>query len=355
MNMHRAFGSWTAGLVRRTAWLFMALGASAVYAQSVAPAAAATQATPPASSASLGSAAQQQSILHWLERLHMATRNRAYIGTFVFSNGTEIASSKIWHVCDGRQQLERIETLSGAPRITMRRNDEVAIFFPAQKLVHKDRRDALRQFPDWLRPTNPRIDSFYSVRVVGSERVAGLEATVVDFVAADGLRFGYRVWSEQRTGLMLKMQTRSPQGRVLEQVAFTELQLDAPVRIELLARQFEQTNGYRIVHPVQRPSTAQEQGWRLRHEVPGFQPMVFNLRQDPNAAPIAQWVFSDGLASVSLFIETFNPQRHTREAVQAEGATHSVTRRVAEHWVTAMGEVPPETLLLHIQALERLR
>jgi sigma-E factor negative regulatory protein RseB len=122
-----------------------------------------------------------------------------------------------------------------------------------------------------------------------------------------------------------------------------------------LARQFEQTNGYRIVHPVQRPSTAQEQGWRLRHEVPGFQSMVFNLRQDPNAAPIAQWVFSDGLASVSLFIETFNPQRHTREAVQAEGATHSVTRRVAEHWVTAMGEVPPETLLLHIQALERLR
>ncbi|MBA4253818.1 MAG: transcriptional regulator [Comamonadaceae bacterium] len=355
MNTQRASDSRATGFARRTVALWLALGASAVYAQSAAPTAAAPQANAPASSASPGNAAQQQSVLHWLERLHMATRNRSYTGTFVFSNGTEIASSKIWHVCDGRQQLERIEALTGAPRITMRRNDEVAIFFPVQKLVHKDRRDALRQFPDWLRPTNPRIDSFYSVRVVGSERVAGLEATVVDFVAADGLRFGYRVWSEQRTGLMLKMQTRSPQGRVLEQVAFTELQLDAPVRLELLARQFEQTNGYRIVHPVQRPSTALEQGWRLRHEVPGFQPMVFNLRQDPNAPPIAQWVFSDGLASVSLFIEAFNPQRHTREAVQAEGATHSVARRMGDHWVTAMGEVPPETLLLHIQALERLR
>jgi len=155
--------------------------------------------------------------------------------------------------------------------------------------------------------------------------------------------------------LMLKMQTRNPQGRVLEQVAFTELLLDAPVRMEQLARQFEQTSGYRVVHPVQRPSTAQEQGWRLRSEVPGFQAMGLHLRQDTQAAPMAQWIFSDGLASVSLFIETFNPQRHTREAVLAEGATHSVSRRVAEHWVTAMGEVPPETLLLHIQALERMR
>ncbi|MDO8275853.1 MAG: MucB/RseB C-terminal domain-containing protein [Serpentinimonas sp.] len=324
---------------------------SLVYAQSGAPAAPALAGNPSSSPATL----QQKSITHWLERLHQASRNRAYVGTFVFSNGTEIASSKIWHVCDGRQQFERIEALTGAPRITMRRNDEVAIFLPAQKLVHKDRREALRQFPDLLRAPNQRIGAFYTARVLGTERVAGLEATVVDFVAADGLRFGYRIWSEQRTGLMLKMQTRTPQGRVLEQVAFTELQLDAPVRMEQLARQFEQTSGYRVVHPVQRTSTAQEQGWRLRSEVPGFQSMGLHLRQDPSAAPIAQWIFSDGLASVSLFIETFNPQRHTRETALAEGATHSVSRRVAGHWVTAMGEVPPETLMLHIQALERLR
>ncbi|BAO81569.1 negative regulator of sigma E activity [Serpentinimonas raichei] len=333
------------------ALLTFALGGSVVHAQSAA-------AVAPASAGSAGasqSGVTQQSIGYWLDRLHQASRNRAYVGTFVFSNGTEIASSKIWHVCDGRQQFERIEALTGAPRITMRRNDEVAIFLPAQKLVHKDRREALRQFPDLLRAPNRRIEAFYTARVVGTERVAGLEATVVDFVAGDGLRFGYRIWSEQRTGLMLKMQTRNPQGRVLEQVAFTELLLDAPVRMEQLARQFEQTSGYRVVHPVQRPSTAQEQGWRLRSEVPGFQAMGLHLRQDTQAAPMAQWIFSDGLASVSLFIETFNPQRHTREAVLAEGATHSVSRRVAEHWVTAMGEVPPETLLLHIQALERMR
>ena len=351
MNMLSLISRRSGAVAAGAVLLALTLGGPAVHAQSATPAA-------PALAGNAGanpSGVMQQSIAHWLERLHQASRNRAYVGTFVFSNGAEIASSKIWHVCDGRQQFERIEALTGAPRITMRRNDEVAIFFPAQKLVHKDRREALRQFPDLLRAPNRRIEAFYTARVVGTERVAGLEATVVDFVAGDGLRFGYRIWSEQRTGLMIKMQTRTPQGRVLEQVAFTELQLDAPVRMEQLARQFEQTSGYRVVHPVQRASTAQEQGWRLRNEVPGFQSMGLHLRQDPQAAPIAQWIFSDGLASVSLFIETFNPQRHTRETALAEGATHSVSRRLAEHWVTAMGEVPPETLLLHIQALERLR
>ena len=328
----------------------LALAASAAQAQA--------QQAPSGAAAATATAAPGQSeasIQHWLERLHQASRNRAYIGTFVVSSGSEMASSKIWHICDGRQQLERIEALTGAPRITMRRNDEVATFLPEQQLVLKDRREALRVFPDLLRAPGQRIEAFYRARSLGSERVAGLEADVVDFVPKDGLRYGYRIWSERRTGLMVKMQTRNQQARVLEQVAFTELQLDAPVRIETLTRQFEQTSGMRVLQQVQRQSTAAEQGWRLRSEVPGFQPMALNLRGPATAAPTVQWVFSDGLASVSLFIENFDPLRHTREAALSEGATHTISRRLGAHWVTALGEVPPETLLLFMQSLERAR
>jgi len=310
-----------------------------------------------ASAAAVAAPSQSEpSIRQWLERLHQASRNRAYIGTFVVSTDSEIASSKIWFVCDGRQQFERIEALTGAPRITMRRNDEVATFLPERQLVLKYRREALRLFPGLLRAPGSRIEDFYSARSLGSERVAGLEADVVEFVPKDGLRFGYRIWSERRTGLMVKMQTRNPQTRVLEQVAFIELQLDAPVRIETLAHQFEHSSGFRVQQQVQRQSTAAEQGWRLRSEVPGFQPMAFNLR-GPSiaAATTAQWVFSDGLASVSLFIENFDAQRHTREAARSYGATQILSRRVGEHWVTALGEVPPETLTLLVQSLERVR
>lgn len=191
----------------------------------------------------------QWTVGDWLERLHAAARQRAYAGTFVVSNGSHMAASKIWHVCDGVQQMERVETLTGTPRTTLRRNDEVRTFVPEKRLVLKERREALRFFTDLLHTSGQRIENFYSARLVGSERVAGFDATVVDFVPNDALRYAYRIWSEKQTGLMLKIQTRSGDGRVLEQMAYTELQLDAPVRMDVLARQMDNTTGFTIVEP----------------------------------------------------------------------------------------------------------
>lgn len=298
-----------------------------------------------------------QSMSAWLERLHEASRRRAYIGTFVVSSGADIAASKIWHICDGQQQLERIETLTGAPRTTIRRNDEVVTFAPDQKMAWRERLETLRLFPDLLRHPGQQIDAYYSARAQGHERVAGFDALVVDFVPKDGWRYGYRVWSEAQTGLVVKLQTRDAQGQVLEQVAFTELTLDAPVKLATLARQMKDTAGYQVFNPTLRKTTPEAEGWRLNAEVPGFRAMSCHARQEAAAdgSHMVQWVFSDGLASVSLFLETFDPQRHTKEKAMSAGATHSVSRRLDAHWATAMGEVPPETLVRFVQALERTR
>ncbi|MGH2137779.1 MucB/RseB C-terminal domain-containing protein, partial [Enterococcus faecalis] len=63
----------------------------------------------------------------------------------------------------------------------------------------------------------------------------------------------------------------------------------------------------------------------------------------------------DGLASVSLFVEPFDAQRHTQETSATVGATNSVNRRVGEHWLTVMGEAPAATLRRFAIALERTR
>ncbi|MCD8514887.1 MAG: MucB/RseB C-terminal domain-containing protein [Burkholderiaceae bacterium] len=327
--------------------LAMGLALSAPVAWAQAPA------TPTAQVA--GAPQAQWTVRDWLERLHAASRQRAYMGTFVVSSGSDMAASKIWHVCDGVQQMERIETLTGTPRTTLRRNDEVRTFVPDQRLVLKERREALRLFPDLLHASDQRIESFYSARLVGSERVAGFDATVVDFIPSDALRHAYRIWSEKQTGLMLKMQTRTSDGRVLEQVAFTELQLDAPVRMDVLARQMNNTAGYTVIEPALYRTAPETLGWRLKASVPGFQSMSSYSRTDRSGNPSFQWIFSDGLASVSLFLETFDPERHTNEKTAAEGAMHSVSRKMGDYWVTALGEVPLETLSLFIQSLDRSR
>ncbi len=297
-----------------------------------------------------------RSVTEWLTRMHEASRQRAYMGTLVVSAGSAMSSSRIWHVCDGTQQMERVETLTGAPRTTVRRNNEVITFAPESKTAWVEKRESLGLFPELLRTPGNQIPEFYGVRESAAERVAGHLADVVEITPKDTLRFGYRIWSEKKTGLVVKMQTLGEQGAVLEQVAFTELQLDAPVRMDKLKQLMNDTKGYELHKPVLRKTTPEAEGWRLKESVPGFLSMSCHTREADGAtvggAPM-QWVFSDGLASVSLFVEPYDAARHTQEKSAVMGATHSVTRRVGGHWLTAMGEVPPVTLRRFALALER--
>ncbi|MBS3996142.1 MAG: MucB/RseB C-terminal domain-containing protein [Hydrogenophaga sp.] len=312
------------------------------------------QAQPTAPTAATGS----RTVNDWLMRMHDASRQRAYMGTLVVTAGSNMSASRIWHVCDGAQQMERVDTLTGAARSTIRRNNEVITFVPESRTALVEKRESLGLFPDLLRTPANAIPEFYGVRETGSERVAGYLADVVEIVPRDALRFGYRVWSEKKTGLVVKLQTLGEQGAVLEQVAFSELQMDAPVSMEKLSRQMNDTKGYDVQRPTMRKTSLEKEGWQLKLSVPGFLPMSCQTREASVASagpsPL-QCVYSDGLASVSLFVETYDAQRHGAEKTAVTGATHSITRRIGNHWLTAMGEVPASTLSRFAQALERAR
>jgi sigma-E factor negative regulatory protein RseB len=299
----------------------------------------------------------ERSIADWLMRMHEASRMRSYVGTFVVSSSNGgMSSARIWHACNGAQQVERVESLTGAPRSTFRRNDEVVTFIPEGKVVRTERRESLGLFPDLLKSTDSSIPEFYSARRVGSDRVAGFEADVVHLVPKDNLRFGYRVWSEKKTGLVVKLQTMDPDGNVLEQAAFSELALDAPVRMDKLNQMMGATDGWRVEKSEAVKTTAAAEGWQLRSAVAGFKP-ISCYRRPGSAAPAPdgtlQWVFSDGLAAVSLFVEAYDRQRHAQEGVFASGATQTLTRRIQDWWLTAVGEVPPQTLKAFALSLER--
>jgi len=63
---------------------------------------------------------------------------------------------------------------------------------------------------------------------------------------------------------------------------------------------------------------------------------------------------SDGLATVSLFVERFDPTRHTQAGgADLGGATRTQTRKAGAWWITGVGEVPAATLASFVQALER--
>lgn len=277
------------------------------------------------------------------------------------SAGSRMASAKIWHICDGTQQIERVESLSGTPRSTFRRNDQVITFYPASKIAVSETRRPLGAFPNLLRSPDASFAEHYALKPLGSERIAGLDAEVVQLQPKDHLRFGYKVWSEKKTGLMLQLQTLDSDGRLLEQSAFSEITLDAPVSMDKLSTMMANTEGYKVERPDLKATTADAQGWALRSPVPGFKPVGCYQRvtavggeASSGKSSMMQWMFSDGLATVSLFVEPFNARRHTSEMdLDVGGATRTVTRRVQDWWLTAVGEVPVPTLTAFAQALER--
>ncbi|MES2581278.1 MAG: MucB/RseB C-terminal domain-containing protein [Pseudomonadota bacterium] len=297
----------------------------------------------------------------WLLRVHQAARQSVYTGTFVVSSSAGMASARIWHVCDGTQQLERVESLSGTPRAIFRHNDQVVTFFPQSRIAVAEVRESLGLFPDLLKSSDSSIGDFYQLKALGNERIAGFDAEIFQLVPKDQLRYGYRVWNEKKTGLIIQLQTLDLNNKILEQAAFSELQLGAVVNAAKLSRSGN-TDGYRVVRPDLQKTSAEAQGWTLQKPVDGFKPKGCYKR--PAAVPAGaenngqqntmQWVFSDGVATVSLFVEAFDSRRHIREgATDMGGATHTLTRRIDNWWATAVGEVPLTTLSAFTQALER--
>jgi len=304
----------------------------------------------------------ERSIADWLVRLQQATRVPSYSGTYVVSSATgALSSARIEHSCEGGVQLERVEALTGEPRVTFRRNEAVMTYLPASRVVYSERRDLRGVFPNLLQPgLEASVVAFYEAKPAGQGRVAGADADVVVFQPIDKLRYGYRIWSERRTGMIVKMQTLDAGGQVLEQSAFSELTLNAPVQPRKLMQAMASDDGYRHEQSDRTLTSVSDEGWELSSPVPGFMPQAcYRQRMQGQREPVVQWVFSDGLATVSLFMERLNAETHPREGSASMGATHTLTRRLTTGndawWLTAVGEVPTRTLQEFADRLRRTR
>jgi sigma-E factor negative regulatory protein RseB len=320
---------------------------------------AAAQGAPAAGDASSSMGPPERSVAEWLVRLQQAARVPSFVGTFVVTSATgAMSSARIWHVCEGDVEVERVEALSGVPRTIFRRNQSVVTFYPQTRLAVTDQREPGGAFPNLLTASSSAsMTDHYAARELGQSRVAGYDTDVVYLKPRDDLRYGYRIWSERNSGLVLKTQTLDGHGRVLEQSAFSELQLNTPLQAAKLTRLMERTEGYKVEKPRRVQTTADAEGWALSSNLAGFSTQNCYRHNANQNGSMVQWIFSDGLATVSLFIEPFDASRHANEGAAAMGATHTLTKRlpdaVGAWWVTAVGEVPPATLKALVSRLHR--
>jgi len=313
-------------------------------------------------SAPSAGAAPQSEVRAWLLRIHAAASRRNFQGTFVVSGGGGVASARISHFCEGPNQYERIESLDGKQRRVYRHNDVVHTVWPASQVAMIEQRGMLSSFPALLQAGDDGIGDWYDVRAEGSERVAGHDADVLAVRARDALRYGYRLWADRASGLLLRAEVIGEKGDVLETSAFSDVVIGVRPQPETVLQAMRRLDGYRVVRPILTPTRLESEGWVVRQIAPGFRQVSCVSRQiDPPgetsgagaSPPVIQSIYSDGLTYVSVFIEPFRPERHTKPVLAAVGATSTLTQRQGDWWITVIGDTPPATLKMFAAALER--
>lgn len=310
------------------------------------------------------SSASQRDMRSWLLRIHKAASQSNFQGTFVVSGGGSVASARIAHFCDGRNQYERIESLDGPARQVFRHNDLVHTLWPASRVALLEQRDLLTAFPGLLHGGEDSIHEVYEVQAMPAERVAGREADVLLVRPRDAHRYGYRLWADKASGLLLRSDVLGDRSEVLETAAFSDVSIGIRPQFDSVTQPMRRLDGYRVVRPTLKPTRLEAEGWSIRVATPGFKQVSCVRRPmdgltDPTGSAasreVLQAIFSDGLTHVSVFIEPFNADLHTKPLLTAVGATQTLMTRHSDAWVTVVGDVPPSTLRAFASGLERRR
>ncbi len=310
-----------------------------------------------AATAATAATASDTEALNLLQKVATAAQKLTYSGVFVYQSGKRNETSHIAHLFDGKNEIERLQVLDGSPREVIRKNQEVSCYLPEQKLRIVEKRGSQRQFfplnlPDGL----TKLSDHYAIRSGPAGRVAGVDSQSIILEPRDKNRFAHQLWVEPKSGLLLKASMLDEKDQPLETFAFTQVRLGGLSAKDLLKPPAQVAPADWQVQSVEaKESTAEEESlWQFNHALPGFHRTAGMKRQlRANGPESLQLIFSDGLASISVFIEPASAEAKPQSngAVNL-GPVNVFKRQTPHHLLVVMGDVPADALQRFAEGIE---
>ena len=289
----------------------------------------------------------------WVARMNHALSHRNYDGVFVHQLGDHRETLRIIHQVRDGHMKERLVSIDGTGREFVRDGNELVSYFPSRRIVVVERRSRGPGFIGGLRDLDTDAQENYEIRDIERTRMQGRPTRVITVTPRDSFRYGYRLWIDEKTAMPVKTQLSSASGDIIEQITFASLALPPLIDDELLKTEIS-TEGFRWLRR-EPPNGAQtsQLAWTAGQLPPGFRRSVAMVSGMPGPPkPSSHLVFTDGLASVSVFIERADaPKVISRDGTPRKsdgpaqlGAAAAYTALTEGHRVTAVGEVPPITV-----------
>lgn len=290
---------------------------------------------------------QNSDVLAWLQKMSVAAQRLNYTGTFTYQSGRASETSRITHLVDADGETERLEVLDGSPREVVRNNEEVKCFLPEDKVVIVEKRGQYKAFPALLPSSVVSLGEHYQIRMGDISRVSGFDSRLIILEPKDSLRYGHHLWADVNSGLILKARTIGERNETIEQFAFSQLQINGVIDRAALKPKFETEGQAWRIHNARAAQSLSAGGeWQFRAQLPGFRKSAGMRRQAARGGgpDTTHFVFTDGLASISVFIE---PQTDSgaEKATYSVGAINVYKRVTGKHLLTVLGDVPMATLM----------
>jgi sigma-E factor negative regulatory protein RseB len=281
----------------------------------------------------------------WLVRMSQAVRTQNYEGVLVYAQGDRMETMRIVHRYRNGREQERLQALSGDAREIHRDDDTITCILPKDRAVKVDRSSFRELLPDLNETTVEAIRAHYEIEDLGSTKLVGRSCRTVSVRPRDVYRYGYRIWIDEETAVPLKVELLGSEGRVLEQVMFTQIDYPAQIDDSALKPTVDASSYVWIRHRAQ-PSVAPAGAvnWAAGKLPPGFRMVLHEQQMMPDMLePVEHMVFTDGLATVSAFMAPQGAARKLR-GLSRMGAVTVYARMVDDHHVTVVGEVPRVTV-----------
>lgn len=288
-----------------------------------------------------------QDALMWLTRMSRAMQSNNYAGNFVYMHNGKIESLRVRHYADRQGEYEHLVHLNGNAREVIRNNDIVTCVFPEEGIVLVEKRRGSSYLPPVLQSGNvASIGAYYNFLIGPEGRVAGQLARLIEVRPRDNDRYGYRFWINVRNGLLMRSDLVNEQGALVEQILFTDLQEVAPVPRSHV-RPLVDTRNFTwqrqdLAQQVNQPGS---KDWVLRNLPEGFTIAEVNARMVlPNNTVVKHFVVSDGLAAISVYIQSADEGSRKRMGSNRIGGLNVHTAITSGYQITALGDAPLTTV-----------
>ena len=292
----------------------------------------------------------------WLGRMNEALTTRNYDGGFFHVHGGRVETMRIIHRVRDGSVMERLVSLDGSGREFVRTGTELVCYLPDKRTVLVERRPQETTLLGNLPRFDQSTQGFYDLKHVERARLMGRDTRVIAVLPKDGFRYGYRLWIDEATTMPLKTQLCDARGNVMEQIQFANLSLPRDIADAEFRPQVD-TEGYKWLRQDARQERVAAGGasivWRALRLPPGFRLTLRAAQAMPGSeGPVEHLVFSDGLASVSVFVEMSPDGKSPMTGPARVGSSSAFSTTVSGHQVTAVGEVPPETVRFIANSVE---